>query len=91
MTGEKWHYGDLVSDAPPEAYLARSMSKKFLSALATRGWTQVTASEKLDMSTHTIHDLCLSKSWASFAVIARIEARLNIDLWSTAHKLAYRP
>ena len=28
MTGEKWLYGDLVSDAPPEAYLARSMSKK---------------------------------------------------------------
>ena len=44
------------------------------------------ASEKLGMSTHTIHDLLEGKSWASYAVIARIEQRLDIDLWSKTHK-----
>ena len=84
--GEKWPYGSLREGAAPEAYLAQWMSKTFRGALEARGWTQVKASEKLGMSTHTIHDLLEGKSWTSFAVIARIEQRLDIDLWSKIHK-----
>ena len=85
--GQKWPDGHLVDDAPPEAYLARSISRKFHEVLKTRQLSTVKASEKLGMSTHTIHDLLNGKSWARFSVIARIEQRFNVDLWSTAHKL----
>lgn len=91
VPGQEWPFCGLVDDAPPEAYLARSISRNFTEALNKREWTQVEASERLGMSTHTIHDLLGGKSWTSFAVIARIEQRLNINLWSTAHKLAGGP
>ena len=85
--GQEWPDGQLVDDAPPEAYLARSISRKFREVLKTRELSVVKASKKLDMSTHTIHDLLNGKSWARFSVIARIEHRFNVALWSTAHKL----
>ena len=85
--GQEWPDGQLVDDAPPEAYLARSISRKFREVLNTRELSVVKASEKLGMSTHTIHDLLNGKSWARFSVIARIEHRFNVALWSTAHKL----
>ena len=55
--------------------------------LKTRELSILKASKKLDMSTHTIHDLLNGKSWARFPVIARIEVRLNAELWNTAHRL----
>ena len=85
--GQKWPDGQLVDDAPPEAYLARSISRKFREVLHTRELSITQASDRLDMSTHTIHDLLNGKSWTRFSVIARIEHRLNVELWSTAHKL----
>ena len=85
--GQKWPDGQLVDDAPPEAYLARALSRRFRDALNTRELSNVQASEKLGMSTHTIHDLLNGKSWARFSVIARIEVRLSAELWNTAHRL----
>ena len=49
------------------------------------------ASEKLGLSTHTIHDLLNGKTWPSMAVVARIETRLHAQLWTGAHELAAGP
>ena len=89
--GQGWPYGDLIPGTPAEVYLARSLSRNFRGALKDRRWSQQKASGLLGLSTHTVNDLYHGRSWPSIAVIARIEQRLNVDLWTTAHKLAGGP
>lgn len=90
-SGEEWPDGKLVDDAPPEAYLARSVSSRFRRLLGYEDWNQKQASEQLDISTHTVNDLFHGKTWPSFAVIARIEHRLSATLLHGAYELTDEP
>ena len=59
--------------------------------LQHQGLNQKEASELLGMSTHTVHDLYHGKSWASFAVVARIEQSLGATLLDGAYELTDEP
>ena len=80
-----------MDEAPPEAHIARSVSSRFRRLLADEGWNQKQASDQLDMSQHTVHDLYHGNSWPSFAVIARIEHRLSATVLHGACELTDEP
>lgn len=86
--GQEWPYGDLLPDAPFEVHLAEAVSRNFRRMLNVRNLTLLKASERLDMSIHTLHALLQGKTWTNIAIIARIEQRFNVELWAGAHRMA---
>ena len=82
--GAQWPGGPLLATSPPEALLARAISKRLHEALKGRTARQI--AELAGLSHQTVINVLNGATWWDTITIARLERALNIDLWGEEHR-----
>ena len=84
--GLRWPEDELDADAPPEAHLAQGVSRRLRGHLEREELTVRAAAAATDVGVTTLHNIVRGKVWTDIAILARIERRLDVDLWSDEHR-----
>ena len=87
--GQVWPDGRLKQNAPPEAVLAKEISRRFREACQVRyldpanarGFDPAKAAAAAGIAQITVKDLLDGRIWCDLPTVARIEGRLDISLW----------
>ena len=82
--GAQWPRGPLRATSPPEALLARAISKRLHKALAGRSTRQI--AELAGLSHQTVINVLNGATWWDGITIARLERALDADLWGEEHR-----
>ena len=80
-----WPDGPLVKRPPPEAVLAQHISTTFRNACTFRGLSTRQAAAVLKISQKAVHNLINGHSWPDLPMIARVESKLGIQLWTSQY------
>jgi hypothetical protein len=81
--GETWPDGKLKRDAPPEAKVSASISRRLREAMGDRSARDVARSASI--SPQTVLNLLNGRSWGDVLTVARLERALNVTLWVSGH------
>ena len=87
--GHVWPDGNLEVNAPPEAVLAKEISRRFREACEVRyldpdnarGFDPAKAAAATKIAQTTVEDLLDGRIWCDLPTVARIEGSLDIPLW----------
>ena len=75
-----WPYGELTPDAPPEAGIAQTISKRFRPAFTRFDSDVARGARRLHVSQGAIEALLHGTAWLDWPTIARIERNLRVRL-----------
>lgn len=81
----EWPHGELVVDAPPEAHLARGAALRLHEAMESNRWGLRKTSRKTGLSTKVLANLLHGHTWPTLPTIARLEMRLETEIWGDEH------
>lgn len=79
LASGSWPQGPLVSDAPPEARVARAIALTLQAAL--EGRSPRSLASEADLAHTTLYDLLAGKTYGDVITVARLEAALGRSLW----------
>ncbi len=77
--GGPWPQGRLVSGAPPEAHVAKSIAVAL--QIALEGQSRRAVAADADLAHTTVYDLLAGKTYGDVITVARLEDALNRRLW----------
>ena len=81
----EWPHGELAADTPPEAHVARGVALRLHGAMESRRWGLRETSRQTGLTTRVLHNLLHGKTWPTLPTIARLEVRLEVDIWGDEH------
>lgn len=81
---QRWPYGQLEADPPPEARLARALAQRLHQEKT--GQTQQHIAERAGITTDALSRLLRGETWGTLPIIARIERALDTNLWGDEHR-----
>jgi len=74
-----WPDGDLLPEAPPEAWTAQAITVALQRAVLATSPRSLAA--EADLAHTTIYDLLTGRTYGDVITIARLEAALGLALW----------
>ena len=79
-----WPSGRLVAHAPPEARLARALSRRLHKAKA--GDSARAVARAAGVSPQAVLNILNGTTWGDLPAIARLETALDTNLWGREHR-----
>ena len=81
---QRWPYGQLEENAPPEAHLARALAQRLHQEKT--GQTQQHIAQRAGITTDALSRLLRGETWGTLPILARLERALDANLWGNEHR-----
>ena len=82
--GQRWPYGQLEDDPPPEAQLAQALAQRLHREKTGQKLKHI--ADRASITTDTLSRLLRGETWGTLPIIARLERALDTDLWGNEHR-----
>ena len=82
--GQRWPYGQLEDDPPPEAELAQALAQRLHQEKTGQKLKDI--AEVAGITTDSLSRLLRGDTWGTLPIIARLERALDTDLWGNEHR-----